>query len=426
MRYLYSFLFYLLIPFVLLRLLWRSRKLKQYRQRILERFAIFKIQSRYRHGIWLHSVSVGETLAAVPLIKQLKKTFPDLPIVVTTMTPTGSERVTAALGDSVFHVYVPYDLPDVVQRFLHKVQPHLIIIMETEIWPNLLYYSRKSRIPILLANARLSEKSAKGYARFRKLTKRVLNRFDLIAAQAAPDAERFIQLGLSKEKVKVVGSIKFDINMPPSIFETGELIRHQLGADRFIWIAASTHEGEENHVLEAFKEVKKRLPKALLLLVPRHPERFDKVFHLCVNVGFTVARRSKGDVCNASIDIFLGDTMGELMQFYAASDVAFVGGSLVPIGGHNLLEPAVFRLAILSGPHTFNFTVIRELFEKEEAVVIVEDAKQLAEQVILLLSDERLRRQLGANALKVVQMNKGMVGKYVQLAKELLDKRATR
>jgi len=402
MRYIYNILFYLLIPFILLRLLWRSLKSPGYRKRWNERFGFFAIPKNYQHGIIIHAASVGETIAAVPLIRQIQKTYPDLPITITNMTVTGSHQVKKSFQDSVFHVYVPYDLPDVVQRFFNKTKPKMLIIMETELWPNLLYYARVKQIPILLANARLSKKSARGYAKIKNFTARMLQNITQIAAQSQPDADRFIKLGMPQDRIDITGNIKFDLDLSPSIEEAGKSLRQQLGANRLVWIAASTHEGEEEIILNAFKQIKNKISDALLILVPRHPERFAPVATLCKKQGYKIILRSSNESCNATTDIFLGDTMGELMKFYAAADVAFVGGSFVSIGGHNFLEPAILTLPIISGPHVFNFTDIARLLTEKHALTLVKNAAELAEQIITFFDDPTLRQEFGANAKSVV------------------------
>lgn len=420
LRYIYNILLYLAVPLILIRLLWRSVKSPGYRKRWNERFGFFAMQKKFQHGIVIHAASVGETVAAIPLIRQLQKDYPDLPIIITTMTVTGSQQVKKSLKDSVFHVYVPYDLPDTVNRFLNKTKPKMLIIMETELWPNLLHYAHKKQIPILLANARLSEKSAKGYAKIKKITTTMLENINYIAAQTSLDANRFIQLGTPQEHVTTTGSIKFDINLAPSIKEAGEILRQQLGASRPVWIAASTHEGEEEIILNAFKKIKHQLPDCLLILVPRHPERFAQAHALCEKQNYNIVSRSSNEPCSSKTDIFLGDTMGELMQFYAASDVAFVGGSFASIGGHNFLEPAILGLPIISGPHVFNFAEIARLLQEKHALILIENAIELATQVIKFFDDPKLRQQFGENAKAVVDANRGAVTKHVQLIQKLL------
>lgn len=420
MRYLYNFFFYLLIPFILIRLLWRSRKNKQYRLRLRERFGFIRVPKTYQNGIWIHSVSVGETVVAASLVQKLQKEMPGIPIIITTMTITGSERVRALLGALVYHVYVPYDLPGAVNRFLKRAKPRIVLLMETELWPNLLYCSSRKKIPVLLANARLSEKSAQGYRRFFWFTHTMFERIALIAAQSSEDADRFEQLQVPKEKIKVAGSIKFDLVLPPSIKEGAEHLRQQIGAYRPVWIAASTREGEEERILEAFSLVKKQLPNCLLILAPRHPERFEKVRDMCRDRLYHVVSRSSKHTCAENTDILLGDTMGELMLFYGASDVAFVGGSLLPYGGQNMLEPALFGLAIITGRHLFNFSEAARLLQDAQALIIADTATALADNVVQFLQDTELRKATGDRALKVVEENRGAVDRHLLLIRKLI------
>jgi len=405
----------------LIRLLWRSRKSPRYRQRWRERFGFFDIPKHYQDGIWVHAVSVGEAVAALPIINALQAKYPDLPIVVTTMTVTGSDRVKAVLGDSVFHVYIPYDLPGPTRRFLAKVKPRLLVIMETELWPNLIYYAHRAKVPIILANARLSERSYKGYARFKSFVSKMLKQINLIAAQSQADADRFVKLGMPAERMQITGNCKFDMKVPASLFEAGEVLRQQLGASRSVWIAASTHEHEEKIILTAFSKIKQAIPHALLILVPRHPERFHEVAELCKARQFKWVSRSAGQKCSLETDIFLGDTMGEMMLFFGASDVAFVAGSLLPeYGGHNLLEPALFALPILTGPNMRNFMGITSLLKENNAVVIVHNEQELADQVIAFFHNMDLRQQFGKQAQKVVESNRGSVEKHLECVKTLL------
>lgn len=421
MRYIYNLLFYLLTPLILIRLLWRSRKAPGYRSRWAERFGFFAIPKNHQNGILIHSVSVGETVAAIPLIHALQKKYPKLPITVTTMTVTGSQQLKSSVEDSVFHVYMPYDLPCAIKRFLSKINPCITIIMETELWPNLLYYCNKRQIPTILANARLSKRSAKKYARIKKFTATLLKQFNYIAAQAEADAKRFEQLGMPTERIEITGNMKFDITPPASTKETGELLRQQLGANRPVWIAASTHEGEEELALKAFAKIKSKLPDCLLVLAPRHPERFTEVATLCKRKKYSVTLRSSKEPCSTATDIFICDSMGELLQFFAASDVAFIGGSLVKTGGHNLLEPASFALPIISGPHTFNFAEATRLLKEADALIIIKDEKELAANVIRFLENPNLHQKFGDLAQAVVKANRGAVEKHMKLIEKLLS-----
>ena len=413
MRLIYTFLFYLLIPIILLRLLWRGVRAPAYWQRWSERFGFFpKLPNQ--PCIWVHAVSMGEVQAAVPLIQALQVRFSKQSILVTTMTPTGSRRVREVFGDSVWHVYLPYDLPGSLARFLARTQPRLLILMETELWPNLLYACQQRTIPVILANARLSAGSAAGYQRIRGLVGKMLTGVSVVAAQTKVDAARFIDLGVPLTKIQVTGSIKFDTRLPANFSEQAVALRSQWGVNRAVWIAASTHEGEEEIVLDAFSNLKQTFCDLLLLLVPRHPERFNRVANLCRRQGFIVARRSKGDI-NVNTDIYLGDTMGELPLLYAACDVAFVGGSLVPIGGHNLLEPAAVGLPVIMGPHVFECAEICRQLLEAQAAKQVEDGVQLANIVKMYLNDTTYCQQTGENGRKFVRKNQGALVRLLKI-----------
>lgn len=416
MRYLYTALFYLLLPFLFLRLLWRSRRLPDYRHRWLERLGF--CPHRLTQSIWVHAVSVGETLATIPLIKALRVSYPEIPIVVTNMTPTGSARAKAALGDSVFHAYVPYDVPDALARFIRRIHPLILIIMETEIWPNLFAMSHRHHIPIVLANARLSPKSAKGYQRFAALTREMLSAVHALASQGHADAERFIALGMPKDRVVVTGNIKFDLETPLHLFEQSAALRADLGTARLIWIAASTHSGEDGIILTAHSILQKTFPNALLILVPRHPERFNEVANLCEQKGFLLARRSLQQTCQQTTAIYLGDTMGELLLLYAVSDVAFVGGSFVPVGGHNMLEPAMLGKPIITGPQLFNFAEISQMLLAAKGMLKVADATALALAVSQFFSDQSLQKQAGEQAKSVVEKNRGALKKQLDIIRD--------
>lgn len=416
MRFLYTFLFYLLIPIVLLRLLWRGVKAPAYWQRWPERFG-FCPKLSISQTVWIHAVSMGEVQAAVPLITALQNRFANSPILVTTMTPTGSQRVCEVFGNSVWHVYLPYDLPRAMARFLERVQPRLLILMETELWPNLLYACQQRTIPVILANARLSTRSATGYQRIAPLAREMLTSITVIATQTKVDAKHFIDLGVPSQKIHVTGSIKFDTRLPADFSAKADVLRSQWGKNRAVWIAASTHEGEEEPVLDAFYQLKQKFPNLLLVLVPRHPERFDRVAMKCRRRGYVIARRSEGNI-NTQIDIYLGDTMGELPLLYAACDVAFVGGSLVPIGGHNLLEPAAVGLPVIMGPHVFECAEIsRQLLEVQVAQQ-VSNVMQLVQAVNMYLSDVALQKETGAKGRLFVEQNRGALKRLLAIIDE--------
>jgi 3-deoxy-D-manno-octulosonic-acid transferase len=361
-------------------------------------------------GIWVHAVSVGESIAAAPMIRALLERYPNLPITVTCMTPTGSERILALFANEprIQHCYLPYDLPCAARRFLDRVQPKLAVIMETELWPNHIHQCAKRGIPVALANARLSERSAKGYGRFRELTRPMLAEMSLFAVQTEAEAKRFLELGARSETVEVTGSIKFDLTIDPQLFRRAVELRGQWQAqERPVWIAASTHDGEDEVVLAAHRQLLTSHPDALLILVPRHPERFNSVYGLCQQQGFATVRRSSGDAVSANISVLLGDTMGELLFLYALADSAFVGGSLVPNGGHNLLEPAALAKPVLSGPHLFNFLEIAAQLRSAGALQEVEDAEGLAVAVQRLFELPRDAQRMAEAGLKVMRANQG-------------------
>jgi len=406
-RTLYTLLFHLGLPLVFLRLLWRAWRAPAYSRRIGERFA-FGLPPLRPGGIWVHAVSVGESIAAAPMIRELMVRYPQLPITVTCMTPTGSERIQALFGDSVQHCYLPYDLPWAAARFLERARPKLAVVMETELWPNHIHQCARRGIPVALANARLSARSARGYARFARLTAPMLAKLSLIAVQTEAEAERFRQLGARDECVEVTGSIKFDLTIDPALLERASKLRQQWAAqERPLWIAASTHAGEDEIILAAHRQLLSNHPQALLILVPRHPERFASVYESAVRDGFVAVRRSTGEAVGADTQVLVGDTMGELLFLYALADIAFVGGSLVPNGGHNLLEPAALGKPVLSGPHLFNFLEISAQLRAAGALREVQDAAQLAQVVSELWGDPAGAQAMRDAGLGVLKANQG-------------------
>ncbi len=419
---LYSLLFYLLTPFVLLRLIWRGRKAPDYRKRWAERFGFVPVIDPGQKVIWVHSVSVGETLAAVPMIKQLQRHYPEALLAVTTMTPTGSARVKAVFGESVYHVYAPYDLPDVLSRFLQRVQPNILIIMETELWPNLIHCCRNHDIPIVVANARLSEKSANGYGKFSKLTGPMLQRINCVAAQHEDDGERFLGLGLSKKQLVVTGNIKFDLHLDDELKERATALRAQWQGEthRPVLLVASTHRGEDDIILDSFEQIRGICPELLLVLVPRHPERFDEVAQLCAGRNLQVVRRSEGKTPLLDDQVLLGDTMGELLLFFGACDIAFVGGSLMPVGGHNLIEPAAWQVPILSGPHLFNFSEASRLLLAAKGMAVCENAEEISSKVLELLKNPAVARQMAASAKAVADNNRGALDRLLGIIEHQL------
>lgn len=421
MRFLYTILFYLLLPFIFLRLLWRSRRIPDNRKRWLERLGFCPFQ--LKECIWVHAVSVGESIAAVPMIKKLKQEYPRMPIVVTSMTVTGAARIRAMVGKEVLHALIPYDLPDAVARFLKRIHPQIVIIMETELWPNVFAACKRRAIPIVIANARLSEKSMQGYKRVSCLTYDMLSAVSAIAAQGEADVKRFISLGMNANKVLVTGNMKFDLEIPANIATESFLLREQLGDKRLIWIAASTHPNEEEIILKTQRLLQVNYPNVLLILVPRHPDRFNTVAELCQQKHFKIVRRSKNATCfldtEAKTEVYLADTMGELLLLYSVADVVFVAGSFVNIGGHNLLEPAALHKPIVSGPHLFNFAEISKMLLTANGMRIVHHAEGLADAIQCFFSDIDLRQQVGKNAYQVVEKNRGALAKQIEIIKNI-------
>lgn len=433
MRLLYSVLLYLLMPLVLLRLLWRGWAQRAYWRRIPERFG-FVPRVPGGVGVWVHAVSVGESVAALPLIRRLLDENPQRRVLVTTTTPTGSERVRAALGERVLHTYAPYDLPGAVARFLRRMQPARVVVMETELWPNLFAALARRRVPIVIANARLSPRSFAGYRRVRGFAKATLAHCAAIAAQSEADAGRFRALGADPARVHVPGNLKFDLEMPEEMVRVGQALRQRWGAARPVWIAASTHEGEEEAALRAHRILLSRFPQAVLILVPRHPQRFDAVARAVEKSGLRGARRSAvtlpapfrpgatpeqrpaaGGPALTEVQVLLGDSMGELPIYLGASDIAFVGGSLVEVGGHNVLEPAALGLPVLFGPHMFNFENARALLLEHGAAREVPEMLALEPALAALFQDASARAAMGRAGREVLRANRGALQRLVGL-----------
>jgi 3-deoxy-D-manno-octulosonic-acid transferase len=423
-RLIYTLLLYLLLPLTPIKLLWRGLRQPEYLQHWGERFGIYTGQPRTpgAHIIWLHCVSVGETRAAAPLVRELQARYPDRRILLTHATPTGRAASEQLFGDSVQRVYLPYDVPGAVQRFLWHFQPAIGLLMETELWFNLIAACKQRNIPLLLVNARLSQRSADGYAKVRRLTAGGLRNLAAIAAQTELDAERL--RGLGAVDVAVLGNLKFDVKPAADAAIKGEALRRQLGAARPILLAASTRDGEEVLILDAI--AKAHIPDLLTVIVPRHPQRFDEVAELLCRRGVSFVRRSElpmrpaekrehegmPQAARQSVDeatgkvtvkqeitAVLGDSMGEMFTYYAACDIAFIGGSLLPFGGQNLIEACAVGKPVLIGPHTFNFAEAAALAIEAEAALRVADVEELASALKALFSDTAKRQAMGAAAL---------------------------
>ena len=401
----------------------RGFKLPAYRLRIRERFGHYNFPTsfdRSKTTIWVHAVSVGEIVAAEPLIKKLIISYPEHQIFITTMTSTGSERVQALFPEDVFHSYLPYDFPVVMFRFVNVMRPSLLIIMETELWPNLINACTKLSVKVVLANARLSEKSAKGYARIFGLTTGMLQKINVIAAQTETDAKRLIELGANANDTFVIGNLKFnvdrnlrnDVNIP--------LLDQIKNTRRNVIIAASTRKGEEEKILRTIKSVQRVIPSALFIIVPRHPERFNDVCGLLEREGFKFLRRSTATEFSRDTQVLVGDSMGELNAYFRISQIAFVGGSLVDTGCQNVLEPAALSLPILTGPSQYNFASICENLERKGGLVTVKDENQLTTELLKLLEDESLRHKMGMAACAEVNENQEALPRLLDIIERRL------
>lgn len=421
MRYLYSILFSILLPFIFIKLWRRGSAQAAYRKRWRERLGLAKFESSAVPRLWFHTVSVGEFIATRPLIERFLKDG-HYRILITTMTPTGSEQVIATFGEQVDHCYLPYDLPIFIATLISRAQPRMLISMETEIWPNLFHICKQKDIPVLLANARLSEKSARGYRKLASLTRQTLDTLSAGIIQSEADASRFRELGLAREKITVSGNIKFDLDISDDTRDAAQKLKATLSdkESRPVFIAASTHKGEDEQILDAYRKLKQTHSELTLILVPRHPERFESVATLCEAEGWQIGRRSQKH--EQPCDILLGDTMGELLTLLGAADVAFIGGSLVENGGHNYIEPAAWGLPILTGPSYFNFAEVMTLLQSREAIDIVNDSDELAQRMDAFLLDPTRAREQGARALHVAEFNRGATERLVKVIKSELSK----
>ena len=414
LRALYSAVLYVLTPVTLYHLIWRGFRYPEYFQRWNERYGSYDMPGS-PVDVWLHAVSVGEVNAAAPVVNALLRRHRGLRLLITTITPTGSERVQALWGDRVLHVYSPYDLPGAVARFLRHFPPRLALIMETELWPSLLFGCHDRKVPVYILNARLSARSLRGYSVLRPLIARMLRTVRRVAAQSGDDAARFVQLGAAPEQVRDVGNLKFDIPVPDTVADIVAGFRKHLSAQRRVWIAASTHEDEEAPVLAIHARLRKRWPDLLLLWAPRHPERFPRVVDAARDAGWTAGTRRADRWPSASDDVFVLDTLGELMAFYACADVAFVGGSLQAIGGHNMLEPAAVGTPAVTGPHLHNFSEISRRLKEAEALVIAPDAAGVAAAIEDLLADDARRHDMAGRGRALVEHGRGALARTLAM-----------
>jgi 3-deoxy-D-manno-octulosonic-acid transferase len=421
LRFVYLLAVYLAAPLISAVFLWRGLRDRGYWRSFGERFGFGAAAPP--HGVWIHAVSVGEVQACAPLVGVLRQRYPDLPLTVTALTPTGTARARALFGNAAQVRYVPFDLPGAVRRFFARVQPRLAVIVETELWPHLYRECGRRRVPLVLASARLSARSAGRYRRLGALFRDTLSQAAVVAAQGTVDAERFHALGADPARTHVTGNLKFDFELPPQTVERGARLREQYARGRPLWVAGSTHGGgEERALLEAQQRVRAVHPEALLVLAPRHPQRFAEVAALLHQAGVSFVRRSQGAAAAAqNCEVLLLDSLGELLDFYAAADVAFVGGSLVPVGGHNLLEPAALGVPILTGPHNSNSEEIARLLIARGAAEVVRDAAELGARVGALLANPEARVRIGAQGRVSVDSNRGALGKLLGLIEPLLN-----
>jgi 3-deoxy-D-manno-octulosonic-acid transferase len=419
LRGLYSLLIRLALPVSLYYLIWRGLRQREYFDRWSERFALYRGDA-CDDCLWLHAVSVGEVNAAIPLVNALRQLYPGRGLLVTTTTPTGSARVRALWGDSVMHVYLPYDLPGAVRNFLGHFHPAIALVMETEIWPNLFAELQRRGIPAIIANARLSERSLRGYRPIAPLVRAAMRTIDQVAAQSEADAARYRKLGAPAERVHATGNLKYDQEVPEGALEQARRWRTNWGAGRPVWIAASTHPDEEAAVLQAHRAVLAVYPQALLLWAPRHPERFGAVAASAARAGLRVATRRADTLPAADSEVFVIDTLGELMAFYAAADVAFVGGSLQEVGGHNLLEPAALGVPALVGPHTFNFQEITALLLETGAVQRIADGEALGAKLVQWLGEPAERARRGEAGRERIAKERGALARTLALVQQSL------
>lgn len=410
LRFIYSCLFYLAMPFVLLRLLKRSIKEPGYRQQVWQRFGFF--ESEYAGEIiWIHAVSAGETVAAAPLVQKLLDQGHRC--LVTSMTPTGRERTRVLLGDQVDNAWAPYDTPGAVARFLNRNKPRMLITIDTELWPNILMACEASGIPAALVNGRMAARSAEGYARFPAMTRSMLQSLELIAVQTRSHASRFETLGALPENVHVTGSIKFDGKYAEG-HEARLAHAKELTSSRTVILGASTHEGEEAALLSILSSLAVVVPDVLLVLAPRHTHRTDRVVRICEESGCQPKRYSEGQGVSADDRVLILDVMGELESYFPIARVAFIGGSLVPVGGHNLLEAVRSGTAVVMGPHLDNVEDITQQFIDHDAMRVVRDEHQLRDEVIGLMRDEDETRRLVEAASQVLEENRGSIGRTIE------------
>ncbi len=417
LRRIYTILLWLLLPYIFFHLLWRARKQPEYLQHVAERFGFYSPRSN-KPVIWLHTVSVGETRAAASLIQRLREKYPGHQLLLTHTTPTGRAASVQLYGDDVLRVYLPYDYPFAVQYFLRHFRPSIGILLETEIWFNLIHACHAEKIPLLLLNARLSEKSAARYTRYPNIVRSGLRELSAIAAQTEADADRLTTLGANN--ISVMGNLKFDIEPPLAMLELGKKLRTQFGESRKVFLAASTRAGEEALLLNALQQAD--IQHLLTVIVPRHPQRFDEVAALLAQHGIRFQRRSEGHPISPDTQVVLGDSMGEMFAYFAACDLAFIGGSLLPFGGQNLIEACAVGKPVLIGPHTYNFAQASENAVDSGAAVRVQNPADLAQSLKNLLAHPEQIMAIGNAGLRFVNAHRGATSRALSLIASALSR----
>lgn len=426
-RIIYSLVFTLLLPLILTKVAWRNLRDKKGdrksgpKLRIMERFGLRAPslgQPHRKGGIIFHVVSVGEAIAASNLIREFHSANPELPICITCTTPTGSNLIQSKLGDIASHCYLPFDIPIFLHLFFVRMKPKAVFILETEIWPNLNYQCNRKNIALVLINARLSKKSMLGYRKIKMLAKPAINRFTQVLCQSEADASNFRALGLPDEKSQIMGNLKFDIHADKSLNENASRVHTNVLMGRTCWIAASTHPGEDEPILIAHKKLQESLPNLVLILVPRHPQRADELSRLCRNHSLNFVLRTEEKPLKENDQVFILDTIGELMCFYAMSEVCFIGGSLIEHGGHNPLEPALLKKPVVSGPHVHNFKKVFEDLHTEDAVMTVRNSEQLSKSIQQLIENKEDAERLGDRAFDYLNKHRGATKKALVVLNE--------
>ncbi len=414
-RCLYTLILTILAPVLLFGLYKKKSGKPEFGERWKEHFGFTPKLNTQQRPLWIHAVSVGESIAAIPIIQELKIQFPERPIVVTTTTSTGAQQI-EKLGDIVEHRYMPLDFPFAVKGFIKAINPQCLLIMETELWVNTIHQVSKAGIPIALVNARLSEKSCNNYRKIQFIFDLLAEKLNLVLCQNTSDAKRFISLGIAETKVKITGSVKFDVNVSDEVNSQAQQLREQLGGNRPIWIAASTHPGEDEQLFDAHKHILKKLPDALLIIVPRHPERFNSVAQLSKEeYQFATVTRSSGNKVLSNTQVYVGDTMGEMLVLIGAADLCFMAGSLIgdKVGGHNVLEPAALGKAVITGPSYFNFKEIVDELTGHQASIVIHNQNELIETICQLLQNEKYRELIGQNAKMYIETNSGAINNII-------------